>query len=336
MATTAWRRLILAIVPAALIWIAACSGDTPTTPATTPPSAPAQPVGLQGCAGTSVGLKPLTDLGSGMYKSQPGGLYAGGANLRPAGHEAAGVALARAIQPMNNDGTPGSINSPGRYVLISIGMSNTTQEFSTFKPLADADLQKDPRLTIVDGAQGGQTGSAWANPGCQCWTVLAQRLASAGVTANQVAIAWIKLAEAGPTQGFPQAARILQGNIVTVIQQLKQRFPNLKLAYLSSRIYAGYATSTLNPEPYAYESGFSVRWAIEQLMNDASAPWVSWGPYLWADGTTPRADGLTWACSDLVDDGTHPSTTGRQKVAGMLLTFFKSDATAREWFLSSP
>lgn len=260
-------------------------------------------------------------------------MYPGGGNARPASHEAAGVALARAIQPLNGAGAP---SAAGRYVLISIGMSNTTQEFSTFKPIADADLQKDPRLTIVDGAQGGQTGSAWANPGCQCWTVLDQRLASAGVTANQVAIAWVKLAEAGPTQGFPQAARILQANVVTVVQQLKQRFPNLKLAYLSSRIYAGHATSTLNPEPYAYESGFSVRWTIEQLMNDANAPWVSWGPYLWADGTKPRSDGVTWACSDLEDDGTHPSATGRQKVAGMLLAFFKSDSTAREWFLANP
>ena len=329
-------RITLIGTLTAIVVATGCSGEGPAAPATIPSPGTTQAIGMHGCAGVSVGFSPLTELGSGLYKGYQGGLYPGGSNVRPAGHEAAGLSLARAIQPMNRDGSASSNNSQGRYVLISIGMSNTTQEFSTFKPLADADTQKDPGLTIVDGAQGGQTGSAWANSSCACWTVLAQRLASAGVTANQVAIAWIKLAESGPTQGFPQAAQILQNNNVAVVRQLKQRFPNLKLAYLSSRIYAGYATSTLNPEPYAYESGFSVRWAIEQLMNDASAPWVSWGPYLWADGTTPRSDGLTWACSDLANDGTHPSATGRQKVAAMLHAFFKSDSTAREWFLANP
>jgi hypothetical protein len=117
----------------------------------------------------------------------------------------------------------------------------------------------------------------------------------------------------------------------------------LRLAYLSSRLYAGYATTPLNPEPYAYQSAFSVRWAIEdQIANapglrfsgpDAEAPWMAWGPYLWADGLRARADGLTWACGDLQPDGTHPSPAGRQKVARMLLDFVHTDPTAREWYL---
>ena len=37
-------------------------------------------------------------------------------------------------------------------------------------------------------------------------------------------------------------------------------------ATLSSRIYAGYAVTPLNPEPYAYESAFSVRGLIQQQM----------------------------------------------------------------------
>ena len=40
---------------------------------------------------------------------------------------------------------------------------------------------------------------------------------------------------------------------------------------------------------------------------------------------------------DLSDrDGTHPSSSGREKVAQMLLKFLKSDPTARPWFTRVP
>src|SRR5260370_9474721 len=66
------------------------------------------------------------------------------------------------------------------------------------------------------------------------------------------------------------------------------------------------------------------------------APWIAWGPCLWADGTNLRTDGLGGACADLEDDGTHPSMSGVRKVAGMLLDFFKSDSTSRLWFGGVP
>jgi hypothetical protein len=99
--------------------------------------------------------------------------------------------------------------------------------------------------------------------------------------------------------------------------------------------YAGYASTTLNPEPYAYESGFSVQWLIgDHIQNNPSArPWLGWGPYLWTNGTSGRSDGLVWNCADvLASDGTHPSASGSQKVAALLLTFLKIDPTAQPWF----
>ena len=123
-------------------------------------------------------------------------------------------------------------------------------------------------------------------------------------------------------------------------------FPNLRIAYLGSRIYGGYADGRLNPEPCAYEGAFVVRWLIQSQVDedadlnydpergDVKSPLLLWGPYFWADGTTPRkSDGLVWERSDLVGDGTHPSDTGRQKVADQLLSFFKTDAHAQTWFV---
>lgn len=291
-------------------------------------------------------LKPLTELGTDKYKGYPGGLYPDGKNERPEAHEKAGRALARKVQTLGSDGKP---SADGRIVLLSVGMSNTTQEFSAFKRLADADNDKNSKLVLVDGAQGGQTAARIKDPednksGTQFWTVVDRRLKDAGLTRAQVQVVWIKEADAGPREGFPRYAETLRDELRQIVQAMHTRFPNLKLIYLSSRIYAGYATTALNPEPYAYESGFSVKWLIEQQVQgdmalnfDAEkgavkAPWLSWGPYLWANGAKKRGDGLLYEASDFANDGTHPSMAGQRKVADQLLTFFKSDTTSKSWF----
>jgi hypothetical protein len=63
------------------------------------------------------------------------------------------------------------------------------------------------------------------------------------------------------------------------------------------------------------------------------APYLSWGPYLWIDGTNPRSDGMVWTQDDLGNDCVHPSASGNAKVAAQLLAFFKSDSTTQSWFL---
>ena len=297
------------------------------------------------CDSTTKRLVPLTELGAATYGGYAGGLYPGPSNTPPAAHLAAGLALADEITPLDTLGTP----SPGgRIVLLSVGMSNATQEYSTFVPLANGSGLKNPRVQLIDGAQGGQTAAVFADPTANAWSVIDMRLRAAGAHPAQVQAVWLKEANAGPTQGFPLAAQILRDDLRDVVRNLRAKFPNLRLCYLSSRIYAGYASTTLNPEPYAYESGFAVRWLIEEqiaggplLNHDPAAgavvaPWLAWGPYLWADGLVPRtADGLTWACADFAADGTHPATSGRAKVAQMLLDFFTSDATTEPWFSSA-
>ena len=217
-------------------------------------------------------LKPLSDMtAEDRYKGQDGGLYGGGKNDPPEKHLQAAIREAKMIRPLNGEGKP---SETGKIVLISVGMSNTTQEFSTFVRLANADPEKSPKVVIVDGAQGGQTANVWANPGARNpWEVLDQRLRQAKVTAKQVQAAWVKQAMPGPEYlgDFPKHAEVLKGHMVGLLKNLRQRCPNVRLVYLSSRIYAGYATTHLNPEPYAYESAFVVRWLIQDQIN-ASPP----------------------------------------------------------------
>lgn len=283
---------------------------------------------------------PLPDLGVGFYQGFQGGLYPGGENNLPAAYLEVGMQQALLVQPLNTEGKP---DANGKIVLLSIGMSNTTQEFSVFKTMADRDGEKNPQLVIVDGAQGGQDASKMRSASSNFWSQIDLRLAKAGVSAAQVEVVWIKQAIAGESRKFPADALELQRALNEIVAILQQRFVNLRLVYLSSRTYAGYANKPLNPEPYAYEGGFAVKWLIEERINQtlmavvagekATLPWLAWGPYLWTNGTNGRAfDDLIWDRSDVTGDGTHPSTSGARKVAQQLLRFFKEDETAKVWF----
>jgi len=55
---------------------------------------------------TSVGLIPLTDLGTATHEGFQGGLYPGGKNEPPAAYRQIGLGRARAVQPLNQDGVP--------------------------------------------------------------------------------------------------------------------------------------------------------------------------------------------------------------------------------------
>ncbi len=292
------------------------------------------------------GLVPLDQMtDKDTYKGEDSGLYGGGKNVPPPQHQKAAQRELARIVPLGPDGKPAP---DGKVVLISIGMSNTTQEFSRFKELADRDDQKWSQLVIVDGAQGGQDAERWSRPEMPAWEVLRQRLERAGVTAKQVQVAWVKHARMGPARfgEYPKHAEELIGHIRRSLQIARRKLPNLRVAYLSSRIYAGYATTPLNPEAYAYESALAVRRLIlDQIKGDAAlnydaakgevtAPLLLWGPYLWADGLTPRdSDGLVWKREDLARDGTHPSgTSGRDKVGRLLLGFCRTDPNAKCWF----
>jgi hypothetical protein len=141
-----------------------------------------------------------------------------------------------------------------------------------------------------------------------------------------------------------------------ILRAAKKRWPNLRIAFLSSREYGGYAKTPVSPEPYAYEYGFSSKWLIQAQIHQmrtgtidpiagdlnygrGTTPWVVWGPYIWADGTNPRSDGLVWCngqrtppCNgeiDFQEDGTHPSTAGIMKAGRILLNYFLASPYAK-------
>ena len=320
------------------------------------------PVYASDCNATSTGRVPITDLGQGFYLGQfQGGLYPNGSNDPPAAHAALGLQRAESMSPLD---TFGNVDPNGRIVMISIGMSNASQEFCaqagtdpcapwTFMGQAAVhpDVDRDT-VAIVNGAIGGKPPSAWLDVNnALTWGVVEDRLQDQGFSERQVQVAWLKQANGGPSVSLPDPnadAHLLAESIAQIVRNAKLRYPNLKMVFLSSRIYAGYSTTATNPEPFAYESAFTMKWLIETQIRqmatgmvderlgnlDASsvAPWMAWGPYLWADGLNPRDDGLIWECDDFQPDGTHPDTSAEQKVGAALLEFMLESPFTQSWF----
>jgi hypothetical protein len=306
---------------------------------------------------------PLIDLLTNSYYGHAGGLYPGGSNFPPPDHDSAAKIRRNAIKPLDVNGD----ESPfGKYVLLSIGGANVTQEWCsatsgppcaswTFMGRAAADPSVNHyTMVIVNGATDGQHAPDWTSPTSANYErIKVGRLAPLGLSENQVQAAWVNLNDPKPTASLPADsadANTLLGNLGSVTRALRARYPNLRLVFLSSPIYGGYTAIDLNREPYAYESGFSVKWLIESQINEMrgktadpragtldyvkrSAPLTLWGPYLWA-GPTPRADGLVWLPTDFEVDGSHPSQNGESKVADKLLEFFKSSPYTRCWFVN--
>jgi hypothetical protein len=316
-----------------------------TQPVMTGPAPTTEPrpgrEGLKDCSIGSLGLIPVSDMVSGeTYMGETGGLYGDGENSPPAAHAENARRESALIVPRGPDGSP---SPDGKIVMIALGMSNAKMEFDTFGGIAIP--VKSNAVELINGAWPGVLASDWAYPTAENdpWRALAARLERKGLTPQQVQVAWLKEANADPQPGtddFPVYAEKLRDDMAIMVMRVKELYPNVRVLYLSSRIFSGYSLIRLSPEPFAYEGAFSNRWLIEDQINGGgatgvtyeNAPVLLWGPYLWADGTQPRSDGLTWECNDFVEDGVHPTDAGRQKVADMMLDFFMNDPLTRVWF----
>ena len=341
---------------------------------------------------------PVPEMLTGQnYLSYSGGLYENDSNTPPADHDAAGLAAAAAVQPLDTSGNP---SPSGNIVLLGVGMSNAYYELTAFT--ADADVVGSganyPTVMTLNGAKPEATTCWWTlaegvpvcdtSPlGNQYDRVLTDVLTPAGLTEAQVQVLWIKEADPFPAETLnnpslcdPSVTGCINnvplgatGSGCTIastaeacyfdkllgemVRAAKVRYPNLKQMFISSRIYGGYVSFPLNPEPYAYEYGLAAKWFIENQViqartgqadpvsgdlsyTDGSTAWAAWGPYIWANSVEPQTfDGIAWETNpidDYLSDGTHPSApAGEDLVAAQLIDFFLTSPYT-PWFRAVP
>lgn len=297
------------------------------------------------------------------YKGRRTGLYHG-SNQVPAAH----AALAPVLVPRDIFGNP---DPNGVIIVVSLGMSNTRGAWNGLLNLTAQGLNPWIAGDVVQyqGAKGGQTSDNWIHP----FALLADQgtvsnydrweaeLTAAGFSMAQVAAVWVKVVPKKvafpnhqnylPPMPVPgdswtyldcHNARLTE-HLGLIARSVRVRCPNVAQLWVSSRTYAGHATTLQSPEPYAYESAFGVRDFVtsqvdqlqglpldpaQALAGDLSlgmAPWVAWGPYLWDQ---------TWPASFFLPDGTHPTGPTYKLVGGMLRDFFVADPITWEWYVN--
>ena len=277
------------------------------------------------CSLTRTGLIPLTDMGNRRYRGHRGGLYPGGVNRPPQKYLRSALAASKRVQPID-----------GKIVLLSLGMSNASDEFSAFKRSADRDPQKNSSLVVVDGAQDGfDSRRARSQPAF--WNNVDQRLADAerdaGAGSGRLAEAGRRGRAAPIPERRARAPVGPPGDHQDHASPLSEREARLPLEPHVRRLR--------DHRPQSRAGGLRQRLRGSRShpgadQRQAEGPTPPLGPVLWTDGLAGRSDGLVWTCEDVEEDGTHPSRSGIQKVVNLLTTFFKTDPTARRWYVARP
>jgi Putative Ig domain len=189
--------------------VQAMDSETPPLTATSTMTLPVGPPTGANCNNVTYDvngvLTPITDLGTGNYQGYGGGLYANGSNEDDPVHDAYGVELSSEIQPLDANGNP---SSSGKYVLLTVGQSNTQGVSYELENITSVDPSVNPNLVVVNGASGGASGGVLQDPNNYYWTVMTNNyLPNKGVTAKQVVAAWVNDVDA---QGNPPTLKKLQ------------------------------------------------------------------------------------------------------------------------------
>lgn len=301
---------------------------------------------MPNCNNDHIGQRALADMRS-PYMGYAGGLYPNESNTMPAAHEAAGVALADTIEPLN----AGGHHSPtGKVVIAGLGFSTSRLIWQQVMTQIDVDSSISPMVQAINLCVPGQDATDIADADSSYWKVhVPNLLATAGVTAVQVQVAWFMSGRQPPQDpSFPNHALGLRDLLIQCVKNARAFFPNLKQVYLSNPIYHGYWDGdSTQMEPYCFEQGFSFKWLIEEQLNGnpelnydpalgtVNAAWMAWSSNVWCDGVWPTADGLDLMCSEVKDQGQHTNPAGSSKIAKFVLRRLKGLPTCAPWLLAS-
>ncbi|HUG41650.1 MAG TPA: hypothetical protein VMM12_14270 [Longimicrobiales bacterium] len=245
-----------------------------------------------------------------------------------------------------DNGDPAVAPVDGVLGVVCIGMSNGNQECADYQQRVTGEYAAsiDPALRVVNCAVGGHAIERWIDQAYDdvLWRAcIDERLPQAGVRLDQVRVIWHKAANqfttfagGGAKPLYPEAGSDYEAfleNLSSFAARVRGWFPDVQAIYTSSRSYGGFASSPSRGEPLSYEEGHALNtWLSTHPGVDGA--WYGWGPYVWAPACTSgetNGSGICYDRADYVDDGIHPSASGRAKVSALLHARFLEESWYR-------
>lgn len=283
------------------------------------------------CDAPNTGLVPFLDLQTGTYMGYQAGMYPGGTNELTGPHLKSGKTIAKGIKPLDGDG---NVNFGDGVVLVAgFGPSVPGHIYNKFVDHVRTPSEKydmNPCMDAINLCVGGKDISYPTADSLfeDYWEGLVQKVYDVGYTPEQVQIGWMYFNAKGliAPPVFPTQSLNMVESYIQFINKAKEFFPNLKIMYISSRHWGGYADTTLAEfyslaEPSSYQNSWTVKWTVETQINmtdtrlqykgaNSKAPYILWGPNFWCDGEAKRMwDDEKYICelSFDEDDGYHLS-----------------------------
>lgn len=252
-----------------------------------------------------------------------------------AGHASAPATYKGLPLRLVDNGAPTVTAVDGVIGVVCVGMSNANQECGAFVTAVRGPWSGDvnPQVRVANCAVGGHAIERWNDPAFDptLWDdCVGRKLASVGIRPDQVRVVYHKAANqyttgpggtALPPYPAPDADYFaFHRNLTAFAVRVPVEFPSVQAVYTSSRSYGGFTASPGRGEPLSYEEGHALNaWLAEHRI--AGGVWYGWGPYLWAprcDSGVTNGSGTCYERGDYVDDGVHPSESGRAKMARLL------------------
>lgn len=306
--------------------------------------------GQKNCNNPLSGFVPLPELTGKQFRGYPGGLYPNG-NVPSGDYLADALESARNIVPLNTEGKP---DAGGLIVMAGVGASNPRTEFNAFMSLMGTAPGLNPSLRLVNTCIGGQGIQKMNQSGDNYWNQTSKLFDSLGYSMKQVQVIWVETENTqNPDTAFPRAPMDLTEEIKTLLQTMKQKFPNARLCYLSARGYSGWVDPSGGTSagkgllhPRDYYNGWAIKWLIEKADSgiagyryEGATPDIMlplFASYHYSDGETPRNNGFYLDCeTDIGNDGLHLSPAGEAKIGQEMYNFFMGDTVAKGWMMAS-
>lgn len=299
------------------------------------------------CTKKSIDRMSVSQLGTATYRGLVGGLYPDGENLRPFNHTQNLEEVAILIKGRRVDGRVD--NTDGSVVMLGIGNGSAGSSFAEFARIAKADTVLSSRVHFINGCRVEVSLDALQSSSSAYWAEIGIALESESKSGSQVQVVWLQAEDLQNSDtAFPTSAVALAEKLRAVCETMRNVFPNLRIVYLSSRPYAGYADHAAlevrpglrSPRDNSY--GWAVKFLVENQLKRIPGytfgtesdpiPGLTWCTDDWADGDLENSVGLKWECSDFDESGIELSPSGAVKTGSRIYQFVSKDVISQPWF----